>query len=165
MKSVSYENPEEKWYCVVLRLWQLLVNRAESAVYIVNLTMKYESHGGIVYNHLNYFWWIHYIKLQSNTPDELPERLIGAVRVSHIELSSAIVPKLEPDPSWLKAWVLADFIQKLILQIYVYLISNAGVSVLPQISNCELLFFIRGERKINGSTFYHCLKLTRLGVW
>ncbi|GLU05317.1 hypothetical protein SLE2022_224210 [Rubroshorea leprosula] len=37
--------------------------------------------------------------VQANTPDELPERLIGAVRVSHIELSSAIVPKLEPDPS------------------------------------------------------------------
>ncbi|KAG2680450.1 hypothetical protein I3843_11G101000 [Carya illinoinensis] len=37
--------------------------------------------------------------VQANTPEELPERLIGAVRVSHIELSSAIVPKLEPDPS------------------------------------------------------------------
>lgn len=37
--------------------------------------------------------------VQSNTVDELPERLIGAIRVSHIELSSAIVPKLEPDPS------------------------------------------------------------------
>ncbi|XP_040989084.1 protein ENHANCED DISEASE RESISTANCE 2-like isoform X1 [Juglans microcarpa x Juglans regia] len=37
--------------------------------------------------------------VQANTTDELPERLIGAVRVSHIELSSAIVPKLEPDPS------------------------------------------------------------------
>ncbi|KAK4364727.1 hypothetical protein RND71_016085 [Anisodus tanguticus] len=35
--------------------------------------------------------------VQANTPDELPERLIGAVRVSHAELSSAIVPKLEPD--------------------------------------------------------------------
>uniref|UniRef100_A0A5B6Z3M1 START domain-containing protein n=1 Tax=Davidia involucrata TaxID=16924 RepID=A0A5B6Z3M1_DAVIN len=35
--------------------------------------------------------------VQANTADELPERLIGAVRVSHIELSSAIVPKLEPD--------------------------------------------------------------------
>uniref|UniRef100_A0A5B6Z4L1 START domain-containing protein n=1 Tax=Davidia involucrata TaxID=16924 RepID=A0A5B6Z4L1_DAVIN len=35
--------------------------------------------------------------VQANTTDELPERLIGAVRVSHIELSSAIVPKLEPD--------------------------------------------------------------------
>ncbi|OIT32644.1 PREDICTED: protein ENHANCED DISEASE RESISTANCE 2-like isoform X1 [Nicotiana attenuata] len=34
--------------------------------------------------------------VQANTPDELPERLIGAVRVSHVELSSAIVPKLEP---------------------------------------------------------------------
>ena len=37
---------------------------------------------------------------QANTTDELPERLIGAVRVSHIELSSAIVPKLDLDPSW-----------------------------------------------------------------
>ena len=32
---------------------------------------------------------------QANAPEELPERLIGAVRVSHIELSSAIVPNLE----------------------------------------------------------------------
>ncbi|KAM7493803.1 hypothetical protein LguiB_028412 [Lonicera macranthoides] len=37
--------------------------------------------------------------IQANTADELPERLLGAVRVSHIELSSAIVPKLEPDSS------------------------------------------------------------------
>ncbi|XP_074270256.1 protein ENHANCED DISEASE RESISTANCE 2-like isoform X1 [Silene latifolia] len=37
--------------------------------------------------------------VQANTEDELPEKLIGAVRVSHIELSSAIVPNLEPDPS------------------------------------------------------------------
>ncbi|CAK9163850.1 unnamed protein product [Ilex paraguariensis] len=35
--------------------------------------------------------------VQANTTDELPERLIGAVRVSHIELSSAIVPKLDPE--------------------------------------------------------------------
>ncbi|CAA0812055.1 Protein ENHANCED DISEASE RESISTANCE 2 [Striga hermonthica] len=35
--------------------------------------------------------------VQANTTDELPERLIGAVRVSHIELSSAIVPRLESD--------------------------------------------------------------------
>jgi hypothetical protein len=35
--------------------------------------------------------------VQANTPEELPERLIGAVRVSHIELSSAIVPNLEAD--------------------------------------------------------------------
>ncbi|RZC69505.1 hypothetical protein C5167_032641 [Papaver somniferum] len=35
--------------------------------------------------------------VQGNTTDELPERLIGAVRVSHIELKSAIVPKLESD--------------------------------------------------------------------
>ncbi|KAH6760887.1 ENHANCED DISEASE RESISTANCE 2 [Perilla frutescens var. hirtella] len=33
--------------------------------------------------------------VQANSTDELPERLIGAVRVSHIELSSAIVPVLE----------------------------------------------------------------------
>ncbi|KAK2995051.1 hypothetical protein RJ640_024509 [Escallonia rubra] len=37
--------------------------------------------------------------VQANTTDELPERLIGAVRVSHIELSSAIVPKLDQDSS------------------------------------------------------------------
>ncbi|XVE99936.1 hypothetical protein REPUB_Repub03eG0243200 [Reevesia pubescens] len=36
--------------------------------------------------------------VQANTTEELPERLIGAVRVSHIELSSAIVPKLDADP-------------------------------------------------------------------
>ncbi|KAH9687039.1 protein ENHANCED DISEASE RESISTANCE 2-like [Citrus sinensis] len=34
-----------------------------------------------------------------NTTDELPERLIGVVRVSHTELKSAIVPKLEPETS------------------------------------------------------------------
>ncbi|WOL19512.1 protein ENHANCED DISEASE RESISTANCE 2 isoform X1 [Canna indica] len=33
--------------------------------------------------------------VQANSYDELPERLIGAVRVSHIELSSAIVPVLD----------------------------------------------------------------------
>ncbi|KAL9177374.1 hypothetical protein ABFS82_01G054400 [Erythranthe guttata] len=37
--------------------------------------------------------------VQANATDELPERLIGAVRVSHIELSSAIVPVLESDSS------------------------------------------------------------------
>ncbi|CAN4095560.1 unnamed protein product [Withania somnifera] len=37
--------------------------------------------------------------VQGNTSDELPEQLIGAVRASHIELSSAILPKLEPDTS------------------------------------------------------------------
>ncbi|KAK9120384.1 hypothetical protein Syun_018001 [Stephania yunnanensis] len=37
--------------------------------------------------------------VQANSVDELPERLIGAVRVSHVELSSAIVPKLEPETS------------------------------------------------------------------
>lgn len=37
--------------------------------------------------------------VQANTTDELPERLISAVRVSHIELSSAIVPNLDPDSS------------------------------------------------------------------
>ncbi|CAH2078573.1 unnamed protein product [Thlaspi arvense] len=35
--------------------------------------------------------------VQANTPEELPERLIGAVRVSHIELSSAITPNLESE--------------------------------------------------------------------
>lgn len=33
--------------------------------------------------------------VQANTIDELPERLIGAVRVSHVELKSAINPNLE----------------------------------------------------------------------
>ncbi|CAN4077301.1 unnamed protein product [Withania somnifera] len=37
--------------------------------------------------------------VQGNTPDELPEPLIGAARVCHIELSSAVVPKLEPESS------------------------------------------------------------------
>ncbi|KAG1362758.1 Protein ENHANCED DISEASE RESISTANCE 2 [Cocos nucifera] len=37
--------------------------------------------------------------VQANTFDELPERLIGAVRVSHVELSSAVVPMLESSPS------------------------------------------------------------------
>nr|XP_010906231.1 protein ENHANCED DISEASE RESISTANCE 2 isoform X1 [Elaeis guineensis] len=37
--------------------------------------------------------------VQANTFDELPERLIGAVRVSHVELSSAVVPVLESGPS------------------------------------------------------------------
>jgi hypothetical protein len=39
------------------------------------------------------------MKIQANTLDELPERLIGAVRVSHIELSSAITPILEESSS------------------------------------------------------------------
>ncbi|KAG0452946.1 hypothetical protein HPP92_025340 [Vanilla planifolia] len=34
--------------------------------------------------------------IQANTYDELPEQLIGAVRVSHLQLSSAMVPLLEP---------------------------------------------------------------------
>ncbi|GAU48297.1 hypothetical protein TSUD_236670 [Trifolium subterraneum] len=37
--------------------------------------------------------------VQANSSDELPERLIGAVRVSHLELKSAIVPNLDSDPS------------------------------------------------------------------
>ncbi|XP_073267183.1 protein ENHANCED DISEASE RESISTANCE 2 isoform X3 [Populus alba] len=37
--------------------------------------------------------------VQANTKEELPEQLIGAVRVSHIELSSAMVPRLHPDSS------------------------------------------------------------------
>lgn len=48
-----------------------------------------------------WFSFIIFFSPQANTTDELPERLIGAVRVSHIELSSAIVPKLDQDPSWL----------------------------------------------------------------
>ncbi|CAI9772073.1 unnamed protein product [Fraxinus pennsylvanica] len=35
--------------------------------------------------------------VQACTTDELPERLIGAVRVSHLELSSAVVPILESE--------------------------------------------------------------------
>ncbi|KAL6349695.1 hypothetical protein AAG906_041102 [Vitis piasezkii] len=34
--------------------------------------------------------------VQGNAEDELPERLIGAVRVSRVDFSSAIVPKLDP---------------------------------------------------------------------
>ncbi|XP_051129354.1 protein ENHANCED DISEASE RESISTANCE 2-like isoform X2 [Andrographis paniculata] len=33
--------------------------------------------------------------VQANTPEELPERLIGAVRISHLQLSSAVVPALD----------------------------------------------------------------------
>ena len=43
--------------------------------------------------------WYNALCMQANTTDELPERLIGAVRVSYIELKSAIVPKLEPETS------------------------------------------------------------------
>ncbi|XP_042019983.1 protein ENHANCED DISEASE RESISTANCE 2-like isoform X3 [Salvia splendens] len=35
--------------------------------------------------------------VQGNTPEELPERLIGAVRISHLELSSALEPREEDD--------------------------------------------------------------------
>lgn len=35
--------------------------------------------------------------MQANTPEELPERLIGAVRISHLELSSAMQPRVEDD--------------------------------------------------------------------
>ncbi|XP_019156047.1 PREDICTED: protein ENHANCED DISEASE RESISTANCE 2-like isoform X2 [Ipomoea nil] len=35
--------------------------------------------------------------LQGNTPDELPERLLGAIRLSHIELSSAVELNMESD--------------------------------------------------------------------
>ena len=51
------------------------------------------SSWGYCYNVYNKYGSV----LQANTPEELPERLIGAVRVSHIELSSAIVPNLESD--------------------------------------------------------------------
>ncbi|CAK7333251.1 unnamed protein product [Dovyalis caffra] len=44
--------------------------------------------------------------VQANTAEELPERLIGAVRVSHIELSSAIFPKFHPDSSRLTEIIL-----------------------------------------------------------
>ncbi|CAL9072508.1 unnamed protein product [Musa acuminata var. zebrina] len=37
--------------------------------------------------------------IQAVTSDELPERLIGAVRVSHVELSSALVTDLADSPS------------------------------------------------------------------
>lgn len=36
-------------------------------------------------------------EMQGNTPEELPERLIGAVRISHLELSSALEPREEDD--------------------------------------------------------------------
>ncbi|THG15745.1 hypothetical protein TEA_009869 [Camellia sinensis var. sinensis] len=36
---------------------------------------------------------------KANTANEFPKRLIGVVRVSHVELSFAIVPKLDQDPS------------------------------------------------------------------
>ncbi|KAG5540329.1 hypothetical protein RHGRI_020534 [Rhododendron griersonianum] len=39
------------------------------------------------------------VQVCANTVDELPERLIGAVRVSHIQLKSAIVPNLDEEPS------------------------------------------------------------------
>jgi hypothetical protein len=39
------------------------------------------------------------MKIQADTLDELPERLIGAVRVCHVELSSAITPVLEDSSS------------------------------------------------------------------
>ena len=48
---------------------------------------------------LMYVRFLTFPSAQANTTEELPERLIGAVRVSHIELSSAIVPKLDPDTS------------------------------------------------------------------
>lgn len=41
---------------------------------------------------------------QANTYDELPEKLIGAVRVSHVELSSAIVPTLDAGPTESTSW-------------------------------------------------------------
>jgi len=64
--------------------------------------------------------------LQANTTEELPERLIGAVRVSHIELSSAIVPKLDPDLSWLTETIIlpTDFTQSFCLDICLHPISN-----------------------------------------
>ncbi|CAA0838822.1 Protein ENHANCED DISEASE RESISTANCE 2 [Striga hermonthica] len=37
--------------------------------------------------------------VQGNTPEELPERVIGAVRICHLELSSAVEPMLNPEPS------------------------------------------------------------------
>ncbi|KAL0327736.1 UNVERIFIED_CONTAM: protein ENHANCED DISEASE RESISTANCE 2-like [Sesamum angustifolium] len=37
--------------------------------------------------------------LQATATEELPERLIGSVQISHIELSSAIVPVMETDSS------------------------------------------------------------------
>jgi hypothetical protein len=33
--------------------------------------------------------------VQGNRMDELPERLIGSVRVSHLQLSSAVSPSLD----------------------------------------------------------------------
>ncbi|KAL0407993.1 UNVERIFIED_CONTAM: protein ENHANCED DISEASE RESISTANCE 2-like [Sesamum radiatum] len=37
--------------------------------------------------------------VQATATEELPERLIGAVQISHIELSSAVVPVMETDSS------------------------------------------------------------------
>lgn len=42
--------------------------------------------------------------MQAVSPDELPERLIGAVRIAHAELSSAVVADLGDDP--LEEWLL-----------------------------------------------------------
>jgi len=39
----------------------------------------------------------HENSVQGNGMDELPERLIGAVRVSHLSLASAISPPPEAD--------------------------------------------------------------------
>jgi hypothetical protein len=33
--------------------------------------------------------------MQANTYDELPEQLLGAARLSHIEPSAAVVPELD----------------------------------------------------------------------
>lgn len=60
---------------------------------------------GSVVSNITIQWF--FFLYQANTADELPERLIGAVRISHLELKSAIVPKLEPDPELsLKQWPL-----------------------------------------------------------
>ncbi|KAL0447705.1 UNVERIFIED_CONTAM: protein ENHANCED DISEASE RESISTANCE 2 [Sesamum latifolium] len=45
----------------------------------------------------NYIRGLNY--LEATATEELPERLIGSVQISHIELSSAIVPVMETDSS------------------------------------------------------------------
>jgi hypothetical protein len=51
----------------------------------------------------------------------LPERLIGAVRVSHLELKSAIVPNLDSDPSWqTKSFLLFFYTKSFVYNLLLY---------------------------------------------
>lgn len=69
---------------------------------------------------------------QANTTDELPERLIGAVRVSHMELSSAIIPELESETPWQS--------EILVQRFFLYLKRHVRYSSVYRIFNI-LLFF------------------------